>query len=842
MTRVVRNTTQKRIALADDWEFVRTDPDQATAPDALARLSLEWRAARLPTTVARTLGILAEAGTDRGDLDESDYWFRTRFQAPAAPWSLGFDGLATLSDVWVDGEHVLSGDNMFVGYDYSAGSQRSRPVELAIRFKSLRAALRKTRKRPRWRTRLVDDPALRGVRTTLFGRMPGWPVLVPAIGPWRKIDVIEHGAVTVRSADVRARAKGAGGVVSARVVVRTSSTVKAATMRVGDATAELSVTPRAPFDASLAGEIELTSVERWWPHTHGSQPLYPVILEIELENQRVELDLGKTGFRTIAVERRDGAFTILVNDLPIFCRGACWLPLDLVALDAPDEALEQTLRLVRNAGMNMLRIAAQGIYERDAFFDRCDELGILVWQDFMFSRMDYPDDPAFLRNVVREASQLLDRTQLRPSLGVLCGNSEVEQQVAMTGLDPDLGRSRLFYRVLPAVCSSSRPDIPYLPSTPSGGAMPFHTDSGVAHYFGVGAYRRPFSDARLSNVRFATECLALSNVPERPAIERLLGREAPGSTPRWKAGIERDAGASWDFEDVREHYLEACFEVDARKLRAGDPERWLELSRVATGVTMAKTIAEFRRAESRCAGALLWHLRDLAPGAGCGLLDALGEPKAAYRFVARAFRPVALFLNDEGLNGLSARMINDSSRSIAAELVVSLYRDGKTPIARVTAPVALLPRSAVELSVEALIGRFVDATYAYRFGPPGHDVAAARLVDVVSGEVLAEDLHFPLGLPSARRSDLTLSASATPHQAGALLSLRSNAVAYAVHVEADGFEPYDDYFHLEPDVPKAVVLVSSPARTGPPRARITALNASSVTTLRLQPERAVESA
>jgi beta-mannosidase len=842
MAGLVRSTSQKVVALAEGWEFARTDPEQAKAPGGLAGIPLEWRPVRLPATVAQALGVVAEAGIDRRDIDDSDYWFRTRFQSPAEPWSLRFNGLATLCEVWIDGEQVLACDNMFVDYEYSAGSQRARPVELAIRFKSQRSAVRKARPRARWRTRLVDDPALRDLRTTMFGRMPGWPALVPAVGPWRGVDLIEHGALTVRSANVLARPKGTGGVVSADVVIRCERALRAATLRVGGASAELSIRPRSAGNVSLSGELELAGVERWWPHTHGQQPLYPVVLEIELADRRIELDFGKTGFRTLCVERRDGAFTLLVNDLPIFCRGACWLPLDPVALDATDEQLEQVLLLARNAGMNMLRVAAQGIYERDAFFSRCDELGILVWQDFMFSRMDYPDDPAFLRSVVREASQLLNRTQLRPSLAVLSGNSEVEQQVAMAGLDPDLGRSRLFYRVLPAVCSARRPDVTYVPSTPSGGAMPFRPDSGVAHYFGVGAYRRPFSDARLSNVRFAAECLAFSNVPERAAIERLLGREAPGATPRWKAGIVRDAGASWDFEDIREHYLEECFEVDARRLRASDPERWLELGRVATGVAMARTIGEFRRAGSSCAGALIWHLRDLAPGAGCGLVDALGKPKAAYWFVSRAFRPVSLFLNDDGLNGLSARMINDTSRSIAAELLVSLYRDGENPIERVTAPVALLPHSAVELSVEALIGRFVDATYAYRFGPPGHDVTAARLVDVTNREVLAEALHFPLGLPGSRRSNVTLTASATAHPSGFALSVQSNAVTYAVHVEAEGFDPDDDYFHLEPDLPRTIVLAGNGVRAGPPMARITALNAASVTTLRLRQERAVESA
>src|SRR6185295_17897911 len=105
-----------------------------------------------------------------------------------------------------------------------------------------------------------------------------------------------------------------------------------------------------------------------------------------------------------------------LNGESVFCRGACCMPLDPLALDAPRPELERTLRAVRDAGMNMLRVAATGIYESDAFFELCDELGILVWQDFMFARMDYPSERDFSERVELEARQLLDRTQLSPSL------------------------------------------------------------------------------------------------------------------------------------------------------------------------------------------------------------------------------------------------------------------------------------------------------------------------------------------------------------------------------------------------------------------------------------------
>src|SRR6185437_1986057 len=157
-----------------------------------------------------------------------------------------------------------------------------------------------------------------------------------------------------------------------------------------------------------------------------------------------------------------------------------------------------------------------------------------------------------------EAGEVLAALAGRPSLAVVCGNSEIEQQVAMLGLDPAMGRGELFGELLPAALERSGADAIYVPSAPSGGARPFRPDQGVANYYGVGGYRRPLADARLAGVRFAAECLAFANVPDEAGVEAVLP-DAPGDVvvhhPRWKAGVPRDVGTGWDFEDVRDHYL-----------------------------------------------------------------------------------------------------------------------------------------------------------------------------------------------------------------------------------------------------------------------------------------------
>ena len=148
-----------------------------------------------------------------------------------------------------------------------------------------------------------------------------------------------------------------------------------------------------------------------------------------------------------------------------------------------------------------------------------------------------------------------------PSTVVVCGNSEVEQQVGMLGLDPAVARSSFYADELRREARAAGLDALVIPSTPTGGDQPFRTGSGVTHYYGVGAYLRPLSDMRVGPVRFAAECLAFANVPNGSAA---LAEAS-------KSGIPRDAGASWDFEDVRDHYLAAWYAVDPVMLRSADP-------------------------------------------------------------------------------------------------------------------------------------------------------------------------------------------------------------------------------------------------------------------------------
>ena len=312
----------------------------------------------------------------------------------------------------------------------------------------------------------------------------------------------------------------------------------------------------------------------------------------------------------------------------------------------------------------------------------------------------------------------------RPSLAVVCGGSEIEQQAAMLGPRSRRWRGRRCPSGWP---SSTRSTSPTRPAAPD---RPLRPDDGVANYFGVGGYRRPLSDARAAGVRFASECLALANVGPDGVAD----------------GAMRDVDSPWDFLDVTRHYLTELYGAEA-----GD-----ELLPWVSGDVMAETLGEWRRAGSPCAGAFVLWLRDLAPGAGWGLLDSTGAPKAVLAALPAVLAPVAVWTTDEGLGGLAVHVANDRSEPLRADLRVTLYRDGEHVVAEGTSPVTVPARGCFTGDVETLLGRWVDAAYAYRFGPPQHDLVVAA-IDALDLSYARE----PAGRSAARSSAADLGLAVT---------------------------------------------------------------------------------
>jgi beta-mannosidase len=816
------------------WSCCSCGPGSISHPDQLDAPSSQWFPAPVPGTVASALANLGQWDLQHPpNIDAQDWWYRTSFTGPAESLDenaiLCLDGLATLAEVWLNGERLLVTDNMFRTWRLDISQQQRANNELVIGFRSLTEELSKKRPRPRWKTGLVNHQQLRWQRTTLLGRIPGWSPPIPAIGPWREIR-LERSAALLSDVKLYSRLDGTTGLVNICARVQSISPLDRVTLRVGELDCLLELV-KDEQGGLLRGELNMPDAPLWWPHTHGDQPLFPCKVVVETDSRRIEISCGEIGFRTLEIDRGSG-FLVEVNGEPIYCRGACWTVSDIFTLSGDETALRRDLRLARDAGANLLRVGGTMVYECDLFYRLCDELGIMVWQDFMFANMDYPvDDDKFAKNITIEATQQLCRLSPHPAVVIYCGNSEIEQQASMLGMPRELWRNEWFAERLPGLCAELHPGTGYVASTPEGGVLPFHASSGICHYYGVGAYLRSPLELRQADVKFTPECLGFSNIPEPETVHQITDGALPvAHHPKWKQRVPRDTGAGWDFEDVRDHYLQLVYGVDPVPLRSSEMSRYLELSRTVSGEMMARTFSEWRSLHSHNQGALVWFFKDLWPAAGWGIIDSLGRPKAAYYFLKRTWGNQQIVMTDEGLNGLHLHATNEQSESLAGFVEVTLLKEPNVVVASKAVPIELAGRSRQLLNADEILGGFHDVSYAYRFGPPQHDIVVATLLDA-SHRILSEAFHFV-----RRRESITTSAaisavaektSATDYQ----LTLRSDRFLHAVRISAPGYLPDDNYFHLPPERTKVIYcsLIDNVPRTF--RAEIEALNIESSATV-----------
>jgi beta-mannosidase len=788
------------LLLDSGWHCLSTPAGAVATPAGLPETG--WIEAAVPGTVA---GARRAAGLDAsGDQHAQDHWFRLEVELPPGA-RLDCAGLATLAEAWVDDQLAARSESMFQPLQVNVpagGGQR-----LHFCFRALRPRLeRRGPGRPaRWRGRLTESEHLRQVRTTMLGHMPGWHPPVMVVGPYRPVELRQ----TLIRTHLHATLHGKVGRLHLRLSGPGLAARQGALLALGHAA------PLRPTGDGLAGTLDIPSPPLWWPHTHG--PAERVAVHLELDG--TEHALGAVGFRSLA--RRPGAgFGLVVNGERVFCRGALWSGTDTASLPQTEEALLPALRRARDAGFNMLRVPGFALYESDAFFAACDALGLLVWHDFMFARFDYPTDDAFLATARAEATAFLQRTASHPSLAVLCGGSEMRQAAAMAGRPQAEWAMPLIDSVLAEAAATLRPDIPYVANAPDDEALPFAAAASVAHYFGVGGYQRPPEDVQGAGVAFAAACLAFANPPD-PASCRAL-EVLPGADPGWRQGVPRDLSASWDFEDVRDHYVALLFGRDPARLRREDPDSWLAHGRAALALLFEHCLASWRT-DGHCAGALVLGFHDLKPGAGWGVLGHDGRPKSAWHALKRICQPLQIVLRDQGQNATVLHVINEgpSPRSVRIGLQ-GLDAAGITEDLG-SVMQTLAPRSAVAVPALSLMGRFRDLGHAWRFGPAAFTVLGATLHDATHGTLLSEATLFPSG-PALPPGEPGLAAAPFQDAHGTWhLRVTAGGFAQFVAIDDDCCVPEDDHFHLWPGQARDVAMTCRDGRA--PFGTVRALNA-----------------
>jgi beta-mannosidase len=381
-------------------------------------------------------------------------------------------------------------------------------------------------------------------------------------------------------------------------------------------------------------DFSIRNPARWWPNGMGNPTLYNFGYEVYIGKQLVSKDRIKIGLRTIElVQEKDSlgkSFYFKVNGIPVFVRGANYIPQDNFLPRVKDSTYRALITDARDANMNMLRVWGGGIYEKDLFYDLCDENGIMVWQDFMFAGAMYPGNKEFLDNVMDEAIQNIMRLRRHPCIALWCGNNEIDEGWRNWGWQKQYGYSSadsasiyndyrlIFDLILPNSVRRFDTLRPYIPSSPlHGWGRPQSMTEGDSHYWGVWWGKEPFTVYENKVGRFMSE-YGFQSFPDLSTIRKFTAPEDRVlSSNVMKVHQKHPVG----YETIDEYLLR-----DYKKPR--DFESYAYVSQLLQAKGIISAIEAHRRAKPWCMGTMYWQLNDCWPVVSWSSRDYYGKKKA----------------------------------------------------------------------------------------------------------------------------------------------------------------------------------------------------------------------
>jgi len=674
--------TLTTIELNRDWKFRQADKN-------------EWHPATVPGCVHTDLlaNKLIEDPFFRDNekrqqwIGKTDWEYQTTINVTAElvrrrNIELVFNGLDTYANVFLNDTPILSADNMFRTWRVDVKKfLRPGPNVLRIKFRSPINEILPVMAKLDYELPASND---QGEKTSPYTRKApyqyGWdwgPRFVTS-GIWKPVELeawddariddlhIKQNSISKEKADLTA---------AVEVVTSSPTTVTVEIENAADnhvvATKRINLTAGAN---DLEIPLTIANPRLWYPVGFGDQAMYTFAAHLKFGGKTVDNREKRTGLRTLELRQVPDQFGIsfefVVNGIPIFGHGANWIPADSFPTRVTPEKYRQLLTSLRDANMNMVRVWGGGIYEDDHFYDLADELGILVWQDFMFACSMYPGDKASLDNVRGEVVDNVKRLRDHPSIVIWVGNNEIETAWQHWGGWKDKNPSfvwedyqKLFLRLLPETLAAYDPSRPYWQSSPSSN---FQADSefqgiGDTHYWQVWHAEKPFSEYEKQYPRFMSE-YGFQSFPEIDTVKYYTtdADRASIETPIMLAHQRHPRGNQL----IRTYMLR---EYNQPK----DFESFLYVSQVLQAEGIKLGAEHLRRIMPQNMGSLYWQANDCWPVASWSSMDYFGRWKALMYYTRRFYAPllVSMHVDDGNMNFF---VINDLPQPKRADLTIDV--------------------------------------------------------------------------------------------------------------------------------------------------------------------------
>jgi beta-mannosidase len=481
---------------------------------------------------------------------------------------------------------------------------------------------------------------------------------------------------------------------------------------VGDATVGITVRDgeniltqqRMNLTEAQTFDIEVSSAELWWPRNRGEQKLYDVDVELFHNDELIEVQTRKVGFRSVEIDTSEingkHLFAIKVNGERLWIRGANWIPDDPFPARITRERYAERINDMLEAGITGIRVWGGGIYEAEDFYNLCDEAGIVVWQDFLFACAAYPETDEMFDEVHREVIDAVSRLQSHPSLVIWCGGNECIEGYHYWGWqEPLAGKpwgSTFYFDTIPKVLAVLDPQRPYIPGSP------FSTHSDDVKNF----------DSGTNHIWDVWNELGYERYEEySPAFAAEFGFNGPGSWPMLTRAIGKPTLDSKD-PDLAIH--QKAFD-GMEKIEKGLHREWVNpptqgpewyfAAQLLQARAVQTGLKHFRSLYERCSGTILWQFNDMWPAISWAVLDFTGHRKLAWFAMQEAYRPRAVVLTRPDFD-MPLTLINDTHEAWNTSGHAYLIDQDGYVIEEVTFPVNIEGYSVERYSIPQLLSKF----------------------------------------------------------------------------------------------------------------------------------------
>ena len=608
-----------------------------------------------------------------------------------------FNGLDTYADVWLNGDKILHSDNMFIRYEKEVKNLlKKHDNELKVRFYPFdkqRDSLIET-----YRLRFPEKYAV--MRKAAYQNGWDWAPRYLNVGIWKDVELLGWNGFKVENVSILTEnLDGNDAEMSANIRLYTDGPhdLKFVVKNNDSQICEQSVSINGQCHVKIPFELQNASL--WWPNEMGEQSMTDFVVEIYDKDKLIDSQKVTTGIRKIElIEEPDSigsAMYFKVNGKKVYIKGANYIPEEMIETWMSKEKTIKLLAECVPAHFNMLRVWGGGIYPPDYFFDVCDSLGIMVWQDFMFAGTTYPYSDDFLNNVKEEAAQQVIHYQNHPSLALWCGNNEVSEgyvnwgwQQSMGWTDDDYaemksGMDTLFVDIFTEVVETQDGTRDYWPSSPKNGwGKPQSLTEGDVHYWGVWWGELPY-EAYLEKVgRFNSEF----GYQAYPALSTLLAISPDLDDEVIQAHQKHNRGEiliqkhiaryviSSDQRESRNHRQSngGDFSIPLRSSRNDDWARDVYYSQLSQAYGIGLAIEAQRAAKPRSMGTLYWQLNDAWPVISWSSIDYYGNKKLLHDELKVLYAPILIGVLPTNDGNFTVYAVSDLYREINADLVLNV--------------------------------------------------------------------------------------------------------------------------------------------------------------------------